>query len=81
MPLVPRSLFTTDSVPERDRFAAWRSLFSAHDLDADPVGFSGSIETVVVGAMALRVMNAAPQGPPAPDRRSGATARTASSCI
>ncbi len=63
MTLVPRSLFTTDTLPERDRFEAWRSLFSAHDLDADPVGFSGSIETVVVGAMALRVMNAAPQGP------------------
>ncbi len=63
MTLVPRSLFTTDTLPERDRFEAWRSLFSAHDLDADPVGFSGSIETVVVGAMALRVMNATPQGP------------------
>ncbi|QRE73775.1 AraC family transcriptional regulator [Methylobacterium aquaticum] len=63
MTLVPRSLFTTDALPERDRFEAWRSLFSAHDLDADPVGFSGSIETVVVGAMALRVMNATSQGP------------------
>lgn len=63
MSVVPRTLFTTDSLPERDRFEAWRSLFSAHDLDADPVGFSGSIETVRVGAMALRVMDAAPQGP------------------
>ncbi len=63
MSIVPRSLFTTDTLPERDRFEAWRSLFSAHDLDADPVGFSGSIETVLVGAMALRVMDAAPQGP------------------
>ncbi|KMO22104.1 AraC family transcriptional regulator [Methylobacterium platani JCM 14648] len=60
---VPRSLFTTDGLPERDRFEAWRSLFSAHSLDADPVGFSGSIETTLVGAMALRVMNAAAQGP------------------
>ncbi|MFH6782232.1 MULTISPECIES: AraC family transcriptional regulator [Methylobacterium] len=63
MSVVPRSLFTTDSLPERDRFEAWRSLFSAHALDADPVGFSGSIETTLVGAMSLRVMNAAPQGP------------------
>ncbi|MGE7416161.1 AraC family transcriptional regulator [Methylobacterium tarhaniae] len=63
MSVVPRSLFTTDTLPERDRFDAWRNLFSAHDLDADPVGFSGSIETILVGAMALRVMNAAPQGP------------------
>ncbi|MGH1587573.1 AraC family transcriptional regulator [Methylobacterium phyllosphaerae] len=63
MSFVPRSLFTTDSLPERDRFDAWRSLFSAHDLDADPQDFSGSIETTQIGAMALRVMNAAPQGP------------------
>ncbi|AWB21914.1 AraC family transcriptional regulator [Methylobacterium currus] len=60
---VPRSLFTTDSLPERDRFDAWRTLFAAHALDADPVGFCGSIETTQVGPMALRVMNAAPQGP------------------
>lgn len=63
MSLVPRSLFTTDSLPERDRFDAWRTLFSAHNLDADPKGFSGSIETAQIGAMALRVMNAGPQGP------------------
>ena len=61
--LVPRFLFTTDGLPERDRFDAWRALFSAHDLDADPVGFSGNVETTLVGSMALRVMNAAPQGP------------------
>jgi AraC-like DNA-binding protein len=61
--LIPRSVFTTDSLPERDRFEAWRALFSAHDLDADPHGFSGSIETAQVGAMSLRVMNASPQGP------------------
>jgi AraC-like DNA-binding protein len=61
--LVPRSHFTTASLPERDRFEAWRALFSAHDLDADPQGFSGKIETTLIGAMALRVMNAAPQGP------------------
>jgi AraC-like DNA-binding protein len=61
--VVPRSLFTTDSLPERDRFDAWRTLFAAHTLDADPVGFAGSIETTLVGPMALRVMNAAPQGP------------------
>ncbi|MGX7708490.1 helix-turn-helix domain-containing protein [Methylobacterium sp. Gmos1] len=63
MSVVPRSLFTTDSLPERDRFDAWRSLFAAHALDADPIGFSGRIETTLVGPMALRVMNAAPQGP------------------
>ncbi|MGH1571235.1 helix-turn-helix domain-containing protein [Methylobacterium sp. P31] len=63
MSFVPRSLFTTDSLPERDRFDAWRALFSAHDLDADPLGFSGQIETTLVGSVALRVMNAAPQGP------------------
>jgi AraC-like DNA-binding protein len=56
-------VFSTDSLPERDRFAAWRALFSAHDLDADPHGFSGRIETAQVGPMILRVMNAAPQGP------------------
>lgn len=60
---VPRSLFTTDALPERDRFEAWRALFSAHDLDADPRGFAGRIETILVGSMALRVMNAAPQAP------------------
>jgi AraC-like DNA-binding protein len=60
---VPRSLFTTDSLPERDRFDAWRTLFAAHDLDAEPQNFSGSIETAQIGAMALRIMNAAPQGP------------------
>ncbi|WP_246695422.1 helix-turn-helix domain-containing protein [Methylobacterium sp. P1-11] len=60
---VARSLFTTDALPERDRFAAWRALFSAHDLDADPQGFSGRIETTLIGPMALRVMDAAPQGP------------------
>ncbi|MGT2486121.1 hypothetical protein ACU4GA_09355 [Methylobacterium oryzae CBMB20] len=80
MNFVPRSLFTTDVLPERDRFAAWRALFSAHDLDADPHGFSGRIETTLIGPMALRVMNAAPQGLPGPDPRSGATDRTASSC-
>ncbi|MHB2207423.1 helix-turn-helix domain-containing protein [Methylobacterium sp. CM6257] len=63
MSFLPRSLFTTDSLPERDRFEAWRALFSAHELDADPLGFSGTIETTLVGSMALRVMNAAPQGP------------------
>lgn len=63
MNFVPRTLFTTDSLPERDRFDAWRALFSAHDLDADPSGFSGRIETTLVGAIAVRVMNAAPQGP------------------
>jgi AraC-like DNA-binding protein len=60
---LPRSLFTTDDLPERDRFAAWRALFSAHDLEAEPRGFSGTIETTLVGTMALRVMNAAPQAP------------------
>lgn len=63
MTILPRSLFTTASLPERDRFEAWRALFSAHDLDADPSGFSGRIETTLMGPMALRVMNAAPQGP------------------
>ncbi|GJD63028.1 AraC family transcriptional regulator [Methylobacterium frigidaeris] len=63
MSVVSRSLFTTDNLPERDRFEAWRTLFSAHTLDADPTGFSGSIETTLIGSMALRVMNAAPQGP------------------
>ncbi|MBP1180045.1 AraC family transcriptional regulator [Methylobacterium sp. PvR107] len=63
MSFVPRSLFTTDALPERDRFEAWRALFSAHDLDADPRGFAGRIETILVGSMALRVMNAAPQAP------------------
>ncbi len=63
MSFVPRSLFTTDALPERDRFEAWRALFSAHDLDADPHGFAGRIETTLVGSMALRVMNAAPQAP------------------
>lgn len=63
MSFVPRSFFTTDSLPERDRFDAWRALFSAHDLDADPLDFTGSIETTLVGSMALRVMNAAAQGP------------------
>lgn len=63
MSFVPRSLFTTDALPERDRFEAWRALFSAHDLDADPQDFSGSIETTQMGSMALRIMNAAPQGP------------------
>lgn len=63
MSFVPRSFFTTDSLPERDRFEVWRALFSAHDLDADARGFSGSIETTQIGAMALRIMNAAPQGP------------------
>jgi AraC-like DNA-binding protein len=60
---VPRTLFTTASLPESDRFAAWRALFSAHDLEADPHGFSGTIETTQIGPMALRVMNAAPQAP------------------
>ena len=63
MSFVPKSHFTTDSLPERDRFDAWRTLFSAHDLDADPRDFSGSIETAQIGAIALRIMNAAPQGP------------------
>ncbi|MGU3665000.1 helix-turn-helix domain-containing protein [Methylobacterium sp. A49B] len=63
MTFVPRSHFTTASLPERDRFEAWRALFSAHDLDADPQGFSGKIETTLIGSLALRVMNAAPQGP------------------
>lgn len=63
MSFVPRSFFTTDSLPEQDRFDAWRTLFSAHDLAADPKGFSGSIETAQIGAMALRVMNASSQGP------------------
>ena len=63
MSFVPRSHFTTDSLPERDRFDAWRTLFSAHDLDAEPRGFSGSIETTPIGAIALRIMSAAPQGP------------------
>lgn len=63
MNVVPRSLFTTDALPERDRFAAWRALFAAHDLDADPHGFSGRIETTLIGPMALRVMSAAPQAP------------------
>lgn len=63
MSFVPRSLFTTDHLPARDRLDAWRALFSAHDLDADPLGFSGSIETTLVGSMAVRVMNAASQGP------------------
>jgi len=61
--VVSRSQFTTDGLPERDRFEAWRSLFSAHTLDADPVGFTGSIETTLIGPMGLRVMNAAAQGP------------------
>lgn len=63
MNFAPRSFFTTDGLPQRDRFDAWRALFSAHDLDADPLNFTGSIETTVVGSMALRVMNAAAQGP------------------
>jgi AraC-like DNA-binding protein len=61
--LIPRSAFSTDSLPKRDRFDAWRALFSAHDLDADPHGFAGSIETSQISSMFLRVMNASPQGP------------------
>jgi len=60
---IPRSVFSTDSLPERDRFDAWRALFTAHDLDADPHGFEGSIETSQISSMFLRVMNASPQGP------------------
>ncbi|MGH1592211.1 helix-turn-helix domain-containing protein [Methylobacterium phyllosphaerae] len=62
MSRIPQSIFSTDSLPERDRFDAWRALYPAVDLDADPHGFSGTIETAQVGSMILRVVNAAPQG-------------------
>lgn len=62
MSVIPRSFFTTDILPERDRFEAWRALLAAHDLDATPHGFSASIETVQLGPTLLHVMNASPQG-------------------
>lgn len=63
MTFVPRTIFTTDAVPERERLDAWRAIFAAHDLDADPLGFSARIESAQVGPMSLRVMNAATQAP------------------
>ncbi len=63
MTFVPRFAFSTDDVPERERLDAWRSIFAAHALDADPLGFSGRIESTQVGPMSLRIMNAATQAP------------------
>lgn len=63
MTLVPRSQFTTDGIPERERLDAWRSIFTAHALDADPLGFSARMESTQVGPMSLRIMNAAIQAP------------------
>jgi len=59
--VILRSFFTTATLPERDRFEAWRALLAAHDLDAEPHGFSADIETAHLGPMLLHVMNAAPQ--------------------
>lgn len=61
MSVVRHSSFSTDDLPERDRFDAWRTLFSAHDLDADPHGFSARIDTTQIGPVLLHVMNASPQ--------------------
>ena len=63
MTAVPRFRFSTDDVPERERLDAWRSLFAAHALDADPLGFSARIEAIQVGPISLRTMNAAIQAP------------------
>lgn len=63
MTFVPRTLFSTDTIPERERLDAWRAIFAAHSLDADPHGFSAQIESTQVGPMSLRVMNAATQAP------------------
>lgn len=58
----PHFRFSTDVLPGRDRFEAWRALVGAtHDISADDAGFFGQVATARLDRMLVHVMDASPQ--------------------
>lgn len=58
----PQAVFSTDAIPERERFDAWRSLIGlTHELTTEAPAFSAKLRSTQIGAMLVHVMDASPQ--------------------